>query len=765
MKISACVITKNEAKNIARCLASYRDIVDEIILVDTGSTDSTVEIARNFGAKIYHYKWNHDFAAAKNFALSKARGKWIVFLDADEYLDEAAAKNLPEILKNIDDKTYNAVGCKLINLDADKQNKIIESFMKVRVFKNSKHIRYWGNIHETIRSKKGKINILEFGDKIRIYHTGYSTHLVKSKGERNLKILWGNIRKNGENPIYYRYLADCYLAIGEYDQCIKYSRLQIQSAISIHKGKAYKNIIDALTLKKAPQAEIEVEIKQAIQEFSDQANFYYVYGGFLLKQRRYEQALQNLLKAASFTEHSASDINFATGKMSTVYIEIGLLYQLKNQEETAFPYFLKALQQEKYNVVAFQSMLGTMIMKDSTQTIGTLSTIYHESCETDVAFLVKQLKYSTLRTLYDYYVTIWCTMVGEDKDSLAVGVMAKGDYEAAFRVFYKEMIQERGGREKGILAAVAAIAGEKKEWMTQIIVGSNDPALQIILRRYCGTFGEWSPEAWDVYLQLLLKLALFYKAEVLERYLSIVREASPAFLFKTALALITNHRYELSIRVFQEYFEKCKSVGERGATDVYINLGYCHYKLREYDAAYQYFIGAVARGYTNQDVYEFMRWIEQLGYGSAMTATAVPNDRPGVSAIDIGPQMTILLRNVENAIDASNNLQALLAIILKNRVAAQTIIECIMTKTTKKRLLLNIIGVELYKRHLPKEALLLLEAAYKLESQDSRTVYNIAYIIGDIGDKQTALFFLQSLAQKSERVTALIQTLEAGEHH
>ena len=85
MKISACVITKNEEKNIARCINSYKDIVDEIILVDTGSTDNTVEIAKSLGAKIYYYEWQNDFSAAKNYALSMAKGDWIIFLDADEF--------------------------------------------------------------------------------------------------------------------------------------------------------------------------------------------------------------------------------------------------------------------------------------------------------------------------------------------------------------------------------------------------------------------------------------------------------------------------------------------------------------------------------------------------------------------------------------------------------------------------------------------------------------------------------------------------------
>ena len=85
MKLAACVITKNEADTIGKCLTSLQDIVDEIIVVDTGSTDDTVAIAEQHNAKVYFYEWKNDFASAKNFALDQTAADWIIFLDADFY--------------------------------------------------------------------------------------------------------------------------------------------------------------------------------------------------------------------------------------------------------------------------------------------------------------------------------------------------------------------------------------------------------------------------------------------------------------------------------------------------------------------------------------------------------------------------------------------------------------------------------------------------------------------------------------------------------
>ena len=98
MMISACIITKDEEKNIDRCLESIKNIVDEIIIVDTGSNDNTVNVAKRYSNKIFHYVWEDDFSKARNFAIEKANGDYILFLDADEYLD--CYFDLKEFLKN-----------------------------------------------------------------------------------------------------------------------------------------------------------------------------------------------------------------------------------------------------------------------------------------------------------------------------------------------------------------------------------------------------------------------------------------------------------------------------------------------------------------------------------------------------------------------------------------------------------------------------------------------------------------------------------------
>jgi len=92
--LSLCMIVKNEEEYLQECLASVEDVVDEIILVDTGSTDRTVEIAGQFDAEVHHIPWNDDFAAARNESIKHASGDWILQLDADERLDPESKKEL-----------------------------------------------------------------------------------------------------------------------------------------------------------------------------------------------------------------------------------------------------------------------------------------------------------------------------------------------------------------------------------------------------------------------------------------------------------------------------------------------------------------------------------------------------------------------------------------------------------------------------------------------------------------------------------------------
>lgn len=140
--ISLCMIVKNEEKTLDKCLKSIKDVVDEIIVVDTGSIDKTKEIAQKYTNKIYDYKWNDDFASARNYSLEKATCEYIMWLDADDYVKKSQIKKIIT-LKN----ETNRYDMYYFLYDFDNN---YQPFYRERIFVNNANYRFQGKIHEAI---------------------------------------------------------------------------------------------------------------------------------------------------------------------------------------------------------------------------------------------------------------------------------------------------------------------------------------------------------------------------------------------------------------------------------------------------------------------------------------------------------------------------------------------------------------------------------------------------------------------------------------
>ena len=161
--LSLCMIVKNEAYFLARCLDAVKDHVDEIIIVDTGSTDETREIAGHYTDSIYDFEWCDDFAAARNHALDQASGDWILVLDADEWMEDADARRLKQIIADTEYDAFFMTEYNYTNnalekgwIPVEKQTPYSMDFagyrksLIARLFRNREEIRYRGRIHEVI---------------------------------------------------------------------------------------------------------------------------------------------------------------------------------------------------------------------------------------------------------------------------------------------------------------------------------------------------------------------------------------------------------------------------------------------------------------------------------------------------------------------------------------------------------------------------------------------------------------------------------------
>ncbi len=161
--ISLCMIVRDEQDHLARCLGSARPWVDEMVVVDTGSRDRTVQIARSFGARVSRHAWTDDFAAARNFSLERAGGDWILVLDADEELDQDSA---PHLRRLVDDPVHNGFVLQLLNLMPDGTQGMLQA---PRLFRNHRGVRYHGAIHEVPRGLE-PVGVAG----VRVLHHGYN---------------------------------------------------------------------------------------------------------------------------------------------------------------------------------------------------------------------------------------------------------------------------------------------------------------------------------------------------------------------------------------------------------------------------------------------------------------------------------------------------------------------------------------------------------------------------------------------------------------
>ncbi|PGT81115.1 glycosyltransferase family 2 protein [Bacillus sp. AFS040349] len=208
MKISLAMIVKNEQRYIERCILSVNGYVDEIVVVDTGSTDNTLQILEKYKhVKVYQFQWTDDFSKARNYSIEKASGDYILILDADEYIIEGTRAELESVVQD------NLIGRIKINSRFRKDNEIqIASAYISRFF--PKNTRYEGEIHEQIISNLNRKKL-----KIKVGHDGY---MDMNKGDRNIPLLIKALKKR-PNDAYYLFQIGKELRIKkQYNEAYKF---------------------------------------------------------------------------------------------------------------------------------------------------------------------------------------------------------------------------------------------------------------------------------------------------------------------------------------------------------------------------------------------------------------------------------------------------------------------------------------------------------------------------------------------------------------
>ncbi len=210
IKISACLIVKNEEAHLERCLKSLKDAVDEIVVIDTGSTDRTIEIANRFGAKIAHFEWIGDFSAARNVSLEHATGNWILWIDADEELVGQSAR----VIRNaVQRPQFGGFSIEIVNFTADGTDTSQYIHQPIRLFQNRPTVRFSGRIHEQICGPLRELALPGASlEGARILHYGYRPSEMEAKGKiaRTLDLLQKEVLDHPTEPFHWFNLCNAF---------------------------------------------------------------------------------------------------------------------------------------------------------------------------------------------------------------------------------------------------------------------------------------------------------------------------------------------------------------------------------------------------------------------------------------------------------------------------------------------------------------------------------------------------------------------------
>ena len=329
-KISQCMIVKNEERNIERALSWGKGVVAEQIVVDTGSTDRTVEIAERMGAKVYHFEWIDDFAAAKNFAISKAKYEWIALLDADEYFSEEDARKVLFYVRQLQDKRYDAILSAWVHLT--DEGKVVAVGTQSRVFRNAKGLRYVGRIHEYITSVDGSdFRFVDATKELSIYHTGYGEigHQNKVSSGRNLRIILKELEEHPDSHRMLGYLGDEYYSANDLEKAEEAFRKSIslmpdtvETIDPIRTAMTFTKLMEILYAHMDTTEDNFMEIyNKAIRRLPEEGDFDFYAGKYFSRHGNYQAAERHLKRALSQLEKygTAFKSMFLSGDIRQAY--------------------------------------------------------------------------------------------------------------------------------------------------------------------------------------------------------------------------------------------------------------------------------------------------------------------------------------------------------------------------------------------------------------------------------------------------------------
>lgn len=297
------MIVRDEAAFLEECLSSISGMVDEIVIVDTGSTDGSKRIARAFHARLFDFAWCDDFSVARNEALAHATGEWILYIDADERLRPAARSSIAPLLA--DD---SAVAHTVLFRPQSRYTR----YREYRVFRNDPRIRFQGAIHETMLPS---LHAVAAHDGRRIGHSALAIDHVGYDGDqehkhrRNLPLLRARLARDPDHVFSWHHLGRTLAALGDGEGATHAWRQGLEAVRrGVASSPADSLVYSSLLRQELDGGRLDSELlDEALARFPGNQVLAWFHGRALIAARRFEEAMRVFARLAAVNAESYVD--------------------------------------------------------------------------------------------------------------------------------------------------------------------------------------------------------------------------------------------------------------------------------------------------------------------------------------------------------------------------------------------------------------------------------------------------------------------------
>lgn len=339
LPVSVCIIAKNEEKHIEECCKRLTPYGFEIILTDTGSTDRTVELAKKYTDKIYHFEWCGDFSAAKNFAMDKASHDWILSIDCDEYIESVDTSSLANCMK----LQPTAAGRILIRNRFTENGRTSYEQVRVSRFVNRHYYHFEGVVHEQLVPKAvsdlsaASIDYAPvkyvYPAPITVLHVGYdgSEEEMRAKSLRNISLLEKELEAAGPDPYIYCQLGQSYRKLHDYDHALHYFDLGL--AMDVDPSLDYvQTMVESYgyTLLDLKRNQDALNLLGVYDEFAGRADFVFLMGLIYMNNGLLDEAVKEFQKATTMEVFSVDGVNSYKANYN-----IGVIYECAGYPDEA----------------------------------------------------------------------------------------------------------------------------------------------------------------------------------------------------------------------------------------------------------------------------------------------------------------------------------------------------------------------------------------------------------------------------------------------